>query len=258
MKKILISFMLLLLLFGQASALGVIYDDFNGPSIDESKWDTWDIKGALLQEGGLLKIVAPPFYTYGHLYTKPKLSGDFDVITDWKNWDYQGDIITIENDPRLSLHVIIPGGNWISILRGIGESGGYYGTGGEINGDWLGSGEPTSDTSGKFRIARSGSEVVVYYWDNGWQELLSAANFGLDNVIIQLGCYTGDNPNAIFDAAFDMIEILGTILEPCECDFEPGESDGDVDGSDLATYAEGGTGKSLADFAAEFGRTNCP
>jgi C1A family cysteine protease len=49
-----------------------------------------------------------------------------------------------------------------------------------------------------------------------------------------------------------------TIIDPCECDFEPAESDGDVDGSDLATYAEGGTGISLIDFAAEFGRTDCP
>ncbi len=44
----------------------------------------------------------------------------------------------------------------------------------------------------------------------------------------------------------------------CECDFEPAEGDGDVDGSDLSTYAEGGIGISLVDFAAEFGRTNCP
>jgi hypothetical protein len=33
---------------------------------------------------------------------------------------------------------------------------------------------------------------------------------------------------------------------------------GVVDGSDLATYAEGGTGISLIDLAAEFGRTDCP
>ena len=34
--------------------------------------------------------------------------------------------------------------------------------------------------------------------------------------------------------------------------------DGDVDGSDLATFATGGTGITLEDFAAYFGRTNCP
>ena len=34
-------------------------------------------------------------------------------------------------------------------------------------------------------------------------------------------------------------------------------SDGDVDGADLATFAEGGTGITLEDFASELGRTNC-
>jgi hypothetical protein len=43
----------------------------------------------------------------------------------------------------------------------------------------------------------------------------------------------------------------------CEGDIEPAEGDGDVDGKDLATYIGGGTGTSLADFAAGFGRTDC-
>ncbi len=41
----------------------------------------------------------------------------------------------------------------------------------------------------------------------------------------------------------------------CEGDFD---SDRDVDGSDLAIFAAGGTGITLEDFAADFGRTNCP
>jgi hypothetical protein len=36
------------------------------------------------------------------------------------------------------------------------------------------------------------------------------------------------------------------------------DKDGDVDGSDLATFAAGGAGISLENFAADFGRTNCP
>ena len=43
----------------------------------------------------------------------------------------------------------------------------------------------------------------------------------------------------------------------CQGDVEPGGGDGDVDGSDLAVYAGGSTGISLADFAANFGRTDC-
>jgi hypothetical protein len=46
------------------------------------------------------------------------------------------------------------------------------------------------------------------------------------------------------------------INPPCEGDFAP--ADGDVDGSDLAAYIADQAGISLSDFAAEFGRTNCP
>jgi FG-GAP-like repeat len=41
----------------------------------------------------------------------------------------------------------------------------------------------------------------------------------------------------------------------CKADFD---KDGDVDGSDLATFAGGSTGITLGEFAAEFGRTDCP
>jgi PhoD-like phosphatase len=43
----------------------------------------------------------------------------------------------------------------------------------------------------------------------------------------------------------------------CQCDIEPYESDGDVDGSDLVIWMGGSTGISLEDVAAEFGRTDC-
>ena len=46
-----------------------------------------------------------------------------------------------------------------------------------------------------------------------------------------------------------------TTKYACEGDFD---GDGDVDGSDLATYAAGGTGITLEAFAAHFGRTDCP
>jgi hypothetical protein len=41
----------------------------------------------------------------------------------------------------------------------------------------------------------------------------------------------------------------------CKADFD---KDGDVDGSDLITFIGGSTGITLAEFAAEFGRTDCP
>ena len=47
-----------------------------------------------------------------------------------------------------------------------------------------------------------------------------------------------------------------SINPPCEGDFAP--ADGDVDGSDLAAYIADQAGITLGEFAAEFGRTNCP
>ncbi len=59
--------------------------------------------------------------------------------------------------------------------------------------------------------------------------------------------------------AADGSERNFTIAEPvpaaCKGDLD---GDGDVDGSDLATFAAGGTGITLEEFAADFGRTDCP
>ena len=61
--------------------------------------------------------------------------------------------------------------------------------------------------------------------------------------------------NHPFEPIFFLPLSGSAIPAICECDFEP---DGDVDGTDLATQAAGGTGVSLGDFAAEFGMPDCP
>ena len=71
--------------------------------------------------------------------------------------------------------------------------------------------------------------------------------------------FTGTIDNvAIYKRARSQSEIEKTyasIMLRCEGDFD---NDKDVDGSDLATYAAGGTGITLEAFAADFGRTDCP
>jgi hypothetical protein len=44
-------------------------------------------------------------------------------------------------------------------------------------------------------------------------------------------------------------------IRDCAADFD---EDGDIDGSDLATFTPGGAGISLKEFAGDFGRTDCP
>ena len=52
------------------------------------------------------------------------------------------------------------------------------------------------------------------------------------------------------------LDALCSGIGPCKGDFD---HDGDVDGSDLAVFAAGGGGDiTLEEFAADFGRTNCP
>ena len=51
------------------------------------------------------------------------------------------------------------------------------------------------------------------------------------------------------------VEFTSNVA-PCEGDIAP--ADGDVDGSDLAAYIANQAGINLNDFAADFGRTDCP
>lgn len=50
------------------------------------------------------------------------------------------------------------------------------------------------------------------------------------------------------------VNALSSEIESSEGDFD---KDGDVDGSDLAVFAAGGTSITLEEFAANFGRTHC-
>ena len=59
----------------------------------------------------------------------------------------------------------------------------------------------------------------------------------------------GDNDGAA------TVDMGADEFDGCEGDFD---GDLDVDGSDLATFAAGGTTITLEDFATDFGRTNCP
>ena len=70
--------------------------------------------------------------------------------------------------------------------------------------------------------------------------------------------FTGTIDNvAIYKRARSQSEIEETYASIMGCKGDL-DGDNDVDGSDLATYAAGGTGITLEAFAADFGRTDCP
>ena len=79
-----------------------------------------------------------------------------------------------------------------------------------------------------------------YNWYNYQYEILSISG---DTLILRWRL-TSDSLHNAWGLYIDNVQVEGTPLPPiCEGDFD---HDGDVDGSDLAT------------FAADFGRTNCP
>jgi PKD repeat protein len=186
-----------------------IYDDFNGINIDENKWQLNDENNAMEQYGGILHIDAPPYGAWASVSPPIKFSGDFDVVLYW-DYYYQGSVIWINNVPQVLLQVNSENGGF-SIVRADFTAGGYYFSEGGSNGNFMGHyGVRTSDTSGRFRITRTGTEVSTYYWNNSWQELLNYQNFVLDDVSFGLAAFTGDNQEAVFHAGFDRIDIIGT------------------------------------------------
>jgi hypothetical protein len=55
-----------------------------------------------------------------------------------------------------------------------------------------------------------------------------------------------------------ILQVLDPYMDHCWCDLEPAVGDKDVDGADLAAYIADRGEISVADFAAEFGRIDCP
>ena len=100
-----------------------------------------------------------------------------------------------------------------------------------------------------FSSTRLGSDVSKFSFDPAYHYILK------NGTIIAVEAWDWDPPFVLF--ANSSIYVTRSASS-CECDFEPAEGDGDVDGSDLAIYAEGGTGINLAVFAFNFGRADCP
>lgn len=92
------------------------------------------------------------------------------------------------------------------------------------------------------------------YLSSGGSDGLTVADLDQDGDLDVAVC----NDNHIVESHHGTVSVLSNrlvTLPPCEGDFD---NDRDVDGSDLAIFAAGGTGITLEDFVADFGKTNCP
>jgi hypothetical protein len=75
--------------------------------------------------------------------------------------------------------------------------------------------EPTSDTSGRLRLVRTGSTVQAYYWNGGWLPIGGATTWLSGNAAVFLSLNSLGVGAPAASAAFDNLEVVqGTVTCP--------------------------------------------
>ncbi|MBW1716687.1 MAG: hypothetical protein JRH04_14900 [Deltaproteobacteria bacterium] len=202
--------------FNSLTFAATVYDDFNGSSIDTAKWELYEsAEEVFSQSGGLLNASTPSNGVYGYLGTKKRFRGDFEITLDFRNFQTTA-TSSANNDPQISLEVSKyedNGNNFIFIFRGWSENVGHnFFSNGKLDGSWQ-SGSSASATSqaGLLRITRTGSTITTYYYkDSSWTMLKSFTGAFTEDVVAQIGVYTGDDGN--FSVSCDYIEYVGQLV----------------------------------------------
>lgn len=198
--------------FNSLTFAATVYDDFNGSSIDGTKWNIYDSAGVLSQAGGLLNASTPPTEVYGQIITKKRFRGDFEITLDFR--DFQTTATSSEiNCPSISLQVHIDENNFIFINRWWSEGeGDQFFSNGKLDGSWQpGSSASASSQAGLLRITRTGSTIKTYYYeDSSWTMLESFAEAFTEAVEAQISVYTGDNGD--FSVSCDYMEYVGQLV----------------------------------------------
>ena len=232
--KLFITVVSLFLLLSQ-NASADIYDNFNDGVIDTHKWDIIECWGKtsenmtnpaapVYEANGSLNIDYPPSSSWGGLRSKTFFAGDFDIRTEWKNWQFDGFPSTHENYITQIGIDVQPGDGSDSetsyIFRGgfpnmPEEYHDLYVSNARVNGQTyqaMGDVTTPTDTSGYFGIQRVGSTISTYHSDtnhsdyNNWELLHQAENAFTEPIKLNLSAYTGDNTNH-FHAEWDNVEV---------------------------------------------------
>ena len=190
-----------------------VYDDFNGSSIDITKWELYQsAEDVFSQSGGLLNASTPPNGVYANIITKKRFRGDFEITLDFR--DFQTNATSSANNcPNISLQVHIDENNFIFINRwwSVGEGHEFF-SNGKLDGSWQsGSSVSTTSQAGLLRITRTGSTIKTYYYeDSSWTMLESFAEAFTEDVEAQISVYTGDNGD--FSVSCDYMEYVGQLV----------------------------------------------
>ncbi|MBI2124865.1 hypothetical protein HYT92_03680 [Candidatus Pacearchaeota archaeon] len=143
------------------------YDDNFESGYDSNRWS--DLPSDVNVSNGKLNMYANASGSiYKIMWPDRNISGDFDVQVDFN-------LIVFPSPPSnsvgTSLRTSIDPNNEVSCERDRGQWGNRYIACSKIGGAWTCNQVLTSDTSGKFRIARTGTNIKCYYYSGGWVQL---------------------------------------------------------------------------------------
>jgi hypothetical protein len=201
-----------------------VYDDFSMP-----KWTAFNTPGvSVYEQSGRLKIdffrTATGYEIEGGYSSTCRLEGDYDLSV-----DFYAPVFPLGNGVRVGLitspvagtvaPTVDPVGRAISELVANPNESLYLSDFSPIGMD-TSSAVITSDTSGRFRIKRVGSELTGYYWDKvarRWVMTGLALSFIADPVYITLASWTRDFyfQKVPVKVAFDNVKITtGNCVKP--------------------------------------------
>jgi len=218
MKTKILSFVILMAILC-SNSYALIYDDFNGNSINSSLWNvSYNGSGGFdplmfSASGSSLNAHRPTYgygsSVYGFLSSTTTISGDFQLVVDYSGFSTDG--ISAGDAPQLALFVS-PNGQTHS-SEGIQRYA--WADNGKINelfsGLHWGTGNPspsnaTSD-SGQMMIARNGSNIGTFYNEgNGWISLGYYSDLLMGDLTFGLEFYTGDG--GTFNVDINSVELF--------------------------------------------------
>jgi large repetitive protein len=181
-------------------------DNFDDGIINTDRWSVRSSGSFATNESNGVLVTADTLtgsQSYANVAGDFPLEGDFDIAIDWKmpvgpasgDWGSIFQINAVDQNTVPDNRLV---GNALQIKRSyVGGVGHTYYTG-RFNGtSWDGWGGPvvTTDSAGKFRIKRNGTNVTVWYWNNSlgrWEWNGSTAGYTWTNAwtspcYVQLG-----------------------------------------------------------------------
>ena len=177
-------------------------DDFTGNDGDPPDVMKWDItQGTPEIQSNELRL-----HNSESLGFKPLINGDFDVQVDW------ADVVAPStNSYWWALRVFYDSDNYLDMAKGYWSGAEGFANEGYNDGGYFLDSAGTTDSSGKFRITRSGSTWNAYRWaGNAWTQtgLSEATQTGMPTGPVKISFYTSlwDTAPTI-DVDFDNFQI---------------------------------------------------